>query len=84
MRTKAFEDLTDKQLNNTKGENLSYGQLEMRKYFSSKNIKPSQANLIFNIRTNMINVKTNYSHSYIDFSCPCCEVEIDTQEHTYR
>ena len=83
MRSKAFEDLTDKQLNNTKGENLSYGQLEMRKYFSSKNIKPSQANLIFNIRTNMINVKTNYSHSYIDFSCPCCEVEIDTQEHMF-
>ena len=32
---------------------------------------------------NVKNVKNNYSHGYIEFSCPCCEVEADTQEHMF-
>ena len=81
MRTKAFDDLIEKQTNYLKGEDLSYGKLEIRTYLLSKNINTSQKNLIFKIRTNMINVKSNYSHSYIEFSCPCCKIEEDTQEH---
>ena len=81
MKVKAFEDLLDTQESYSKGESLSYGDLKLRSYFKSKRLYPSQATLIFKIRTRMLNVKNNYRQSYQDLRCPLCMSECDTQEH---
>ena len=83
MREKAFNDLIEIHDSYVKGEDLSYGKLESRTYLLSKNMTTSQKRLVFKMRTNMINVKSNYSHSYVEFSCPCCGEEEDTQEHMF-
>ena len=81
MKSKAFEDLLDLQSKLTKGENLMYGNLEIRSYLTSNQINSKQAQSIFRIRTRMTNVKNNYKQSYNDLLCPCCNLEQDTQEH---
>ena len=81
MKAKAFEDLLESQTELSKGSNLNYGDLKMRSYLKSNHINIKQAKLIFKIRTRMMNVKTNYKQNYNDLSCPCCKLELATQEH---
>ena len=80
-KSKAFEDLTDKQIDNSKGSNIGYGSLNMRDYLKTKNINKSQAILLFKIRTRMLNVKNNFKNGNLDLSCRVCFEGLDSQEH---
>ena len=80
-KSKAFEDLTDNQIENSKGGNLGYGSLKMRDYLKTKNINKNQAILLFKIRTRMVNVKNNFKNGNTDLSCRVCFEGLDSQEH---
>ena len=81
-KAKAFEDLISKSEDYSKGENLLYGDLIIRKYLKSKNLTTNQKKIIFKFRTRMINVKGNFSSSYINLNCRFnCFNQIESQEH---
>ena len=82
-KSKAFEDLLEQQLRYSKGEELVYGELNMRRYLKTKSINLNQAKIIFKFRSRMINVKGNFKGSHQnDMSCPLgCLGEPDSQMH---
>ena len=80
-KIKAFENLIDIQMEYSKGDNVGYGSLKMREYLKSKEINPSQAKLIFKIRTRMLNLKNNFKNGHKDLSCPICGKGLDSQQH---
>ena len=81
-REKGFEDLLLKSENYSKGENLLYGNLDMRKYLKSKHLTTNQKKMIFKFRTRMINVKENFRSSYKNLNCRFnCFNQIENQEH---
>ena len=81
ISVQSFEDLLEKQNNYSKGNNLVYGQFQMRNYFKSKSISTTQAKLVFQFRTQMVHVKGNYKNSSQNSLCPCCKKEDDNQLH---
>ena len=81
VRRKSFEDLIEKKETYSKGEELQYGQLSMRPYMKANRLNAQQGINLFKIRTRMLDVKNNYKNGNLDLRCPCCFLEIDTQEH---
>ena len=84
-KAKAFDDLLEKQLTYSKGGELVYGELKMRRYLKTNNINSSQAKLIFKFRARMVNVKGNFKGSHLnDLTCLlCCLGEPDSQLHLF-
>ena len=81
-KAKAFDDLLSKSEEFSKGENLLYGNLDMRKYLKSNSLSLNQKKIIFKFRTRMINVKDNFRNSYKNLNCRFnCFNEIENQEH---
>ena len=80
-KSKAFEDLTDTQMEYSKGNNLGYGSLKMRGYLKTRDINKSQAILLFKIRTRMLNLKNNFKNGNNDLSCKVCFQGVDSQDH---
>ena len=81
-KSKAFDDLLEKQSTYSKGNELVYGEFKMRGYLSNQNIKSTNKKLIFSLRSRMFNVKQYYKGTNLfDMTCPCCRTELDTQRH---
>ena len=55
--------------------------MRMQDYLSPNEIGIHEAKFIFHLRTRMIDVRTNFSGSYVDLRCPLCKREEDTQKH---
>ena len=53
----------------------------MQDYLAPNEITNEEAKLIFHIRCRMLEVRTNYSGSYGDLSCPLCNLSEDNQQH---
>ena len=45
------------------------------------NISIDEAKFLFQLRTRMVDVKTNYEGKYKDLMCPACNLVEDTQSH---
>ena len=75
--------------NETKGRYLKYNKFTIQNYLISGKLSKMQAILLFKIRTKMLQVKTNFSHMYINelndqnnLQCEQCQDEVlDSQEH---
>ena len=72
----------------SKGKEITYLYLEMRKYLSSDSLLTIQEKKeAFMIRTRMTELKTNFKNKYSDYNCIVCEKENmfneETQEHIY-
>ena len=83
-REKAFEDLLIKQDSYSKGSNLVYGDLKMRRYLKTRELTREQASLAFRFRTRMVSkIKANFRNSFQDnMACTVCSSgEDDSQEH---
>ena len=83
-KSKAFEDLLLKQENYSKGRNLMYGELKMRRYLKTRSLSKEQASLAFRLRTRMVSgIKANFRNSFKDdMSCQFCSSGAeDNQEH---
>ena len=65
----------------SKLDNLEYEGFTMQDYLKSKELDINQIRSLFKYRTRMAKVATNFSHSYVDLSCPLCKSSSDTQEH---
>ena len=67
-----------------KGISLIYTELKLQDYFLPNNtLNNKQRNLLFSLRSRMVPVRTNFSHSYSELTCPVCldKNQRDTQVH---
>ena len=72
----AFNYLTEKKLTHKKVKKLEHFSLKMAEYLEPNNlkIKLTDSKLLFQLKTKMVNVKTNYSSSHKD-NCTLCAKE---------
>ena len=83
IEKKAFQDLLQMKENHSKGKEIVYGGLQMRKYLRSPNISIEKAKLLLQLRSRMAPFRENYRGMYpSDSACPLCESGTpDTQQH---
>ena len=78
----AFLYLEDIKERHSKVKNIQYTKLEMAKYLKDSKISTDIKQLIFRLRTRMINVKANFGTMFGDTSCDLCEFNVpQTQRH---
>lgn len=68
-----------------KGETLIFKDLEMQEYLKSQRLNTSEAKFLFKIRSEMLQVKCNFKHMYLNrqhgLSCSVCLSEPETMKH---
>ena len=75
VKRKAFEELLKKKESHSKMINLEYKSLNMQNYLksSNENLTQKDAQDIFQLRTRMFDVKSNYKNKYEVLMCEACE-----------
>ena len=84
VQRKALEDLNKVADSHSKSRNLMKPKLEREKYLEDPRFSKSDVELLFALRTRMIDVKSNFSNKYgDDVACRTCNVNvvIESQEH---
>ena len=64
----------------SKVKELLHEKHEIQKYLVDPNIMSDDKNLIFKLRTRMVDVKKNFKSQYLDTKCNFCEEE-ESQDH---
>jgi hypothetical protein len=80
---KAINYLNMIALGHSKSEDLVKDKLVREGYFEDQRFSKSEIELLFALRTRMVNdIKTNFSSQHNNnFTCDLCQVAIDCQEH---
>ena len=55
--------------------------MEMQDYLCPNEMSVQEAKFVFQLRSRMVEVRTNYGGSHPDLRCPLCMMEHDTQKH---
>ena len=64
-----------------KGENLHYKNLEIQSYLLNEKFKYRDALFLFKIRTEMLDVRKNFSHKFKNnMTCQACFSHTDSQQ----
>ena len=80
VKQKAFEDLSEVKDTHKKTKNLKYDKLQIQPYL--RYLTLDDAKMAFKIRSNMIDVKSNFSSQHRqNMNCRLCLIEIDDQSH---
>ena len=83
VKKKVLRELCLKAQSKTKLENLKQKFFERQPYVTK--LSPKIARLVFNIRTSMTDVKTNFKSKYVDdMTCRACGLEEETFDHLFR
>ena len=82
IQIKALEYLLFIKSKHSKGKELSYDELELQNYLSSKsNLSIKEKSFIFSCRTRMLDVKSNFKTGQNNLNCDKCGKEEETQRH---
>ena len=66
----------------SKVRHIEHTEMRMQDYLRPvDNISIDEAKFLFQLRTRMVDVKTNYEGKYKDLMCPACNLVEDTQSH---
>ena len=69
----------------SKMEKIEFNKLRCKSYLNDPRITPSEAKLLFKLRTRMFPVKENFKNKIKkhgqNFNCEICKTEKDTQKH---
>ena len=77
-----FEYLEKIKFSHSKVKNISYRKLKIAPYLKESTIPIDKKQLIFALRTSMINVKANFGTMFGDTSCDLCGGGVpQTQQH---
>ena len=78
---KALEYLNTTADNHSKSRILIKSKLEREQYFDDQRFSRSEVELLFALRTRMIDLKSNFSNKYgNDIACRICKVHIENPE----
>ena len=76
-----FNMLMKEKQKREKGENLHYKNLEIQSYLLNEKFKYRDAIFLFKIRTEMLDVRKNFSHKFMNnMTCQACNSHTDTQQ----
>ena len=82
IREKTFNYLKEKQMNHSKVKEIKYETFKQQKYMSNYSFTQNDIDLLFKLRTNMIDVKMNFKGMYEKYSCDLCQKDVpQTQVH---
>ena len=84
VRNAAYKYLCTEKLRMSKIMDVNHTKFEFQSYLNPSVLDIHEAKLMFQLRSRMVDVKTNYSNRYDDTLCPVCKVENDTQEHVFK
>ena len=77
----ALEYLNNQKSKHSKVLHIMHDKMTMQDYLCPNEINQEEAKFIFQLRTRMVDVKTNYGGRHTDDLCPLCKDEEDTQQH---
>ena len=79
----AFQDLKERQSKHSKVKDIHYDKLETQQYMKSQLFTNEEVNLLFAIRSRMIDSKSNFKSKYIkdDLTCRICHKAEENQFH---
>ena len=77
----ALEYLNNQKSKHSKVLHMKHDKMTMQDYLCPNEINQEEAKFIFQLRTRMVDVKTNYGGRHTDDLCPLCRDEVDTQQH---
>ena len=82
----ALDKLEEKKKTHSKVKELTHENLGIQKYLKHSNIKitKEERQLIFQLRSEVTNVKMNCKGKYEDLKCEACKEGDETQEHVYK
>ena len=65
---------------------MKHGMLKMQTYLLTNSTKMTieDCQLIFKLRTRMIDVKTNMKGKYYTYECDACKIEEESQAHIFK
>ena len=82
VKNAAFNYLTEIKMTKSKAKELSHDSLSLQKYLSSSNeMNIAEKQFVFNLRSNMIDLKSNYKQGKSDIACRLCQSSEETQLH---
>ena len=82
VNRKALEYLNKAAEKHSKSFKLVKCKLAREPYFDDPRLSRNDVELLFSLRTRMVDLKKNFSNKYGgDLSCKVCKVEIESQEH---
>ena len=59
-----------------KMDNLEYEDIYIQNYFKNKKYSTKEKQLLFHLRTSMVNVRTNFSSMYKEIECNLCKKDL--------
>jgi hypothetical protein len=77
----ALKFLTIEKRKRSKVKEVNHDNLTMQNYLSPNGLELKQAKLLFQLRSRMLDVRTNFGNKYDDVLCPLCKEKPDTQQH---
>ena len=82
IKAAAFKHLTEIQMTKSKAKDLTYESLALQKYLSSSNsMNIAEKQFMFNARSNMLDLKSNYKQGKSDLLCRLCQNSEENQLH---
>ena len=77
----ALAYLNSEKSKHSKVLHISHTSMEMQDYLCPNEMSVQEAKFVFQLRSRMVEVRTNYGGSHPDLRCPLCMMEHDTQKH---
>ena len=81
MQTKAFEWLEIEKDKLSKVKNVNFSKLQIQDYLLPNSLEMKQQKLLFQLRTRMVELKSNFKRKHNDNLCPICHKDGDDQTH---
>ena len=78
----ALKYLNTLAVDHSKSKNLVKEEMKCSKYLNDERFSVSEVRLLFELRTRMFPVKTNFRHKYsADLNCEYCKIQLCDQKH---
>ena len=83
IEEKTLQKLENVKKSHSKVKNVEHGRLFMQKYLqpNSANISKEEAQIIFKLRCQVTEVKSNFRRKYENILCRACKIEEEDQKH---
>ena len=78
LKTVALEELNHEKEKRSKIKNINYAELKTQSYLNNKDISLKRKQLIFKMRTRMIETSENIGKQ---IPCKLCDIDLDDQTH---
>ena len=83
VQNAAFKYLNVEKLKMSKIMYVKHEKFEIQQYFQPSGMNIDETQLLFQLRSRMVDVKINFKNKYDDTLCPLCKSADDTQEHVF-